>query len=627
MGTGSDAERIPGLAEEANNITVSRTISEEESMNADSRWSELIQGIHSSQINRRSMLRMMGVGGLGLLAACSSKSSSSQSTTAPTTSSSGAATSAATSASGASTATTAAGSPAASAAAATTPTPAGPAPKQGGTLTIGIDQEPPTMDPHASPSAITFYITASTAESLLYLDGDRKIQPALASSYDVSADGKSFTFKLNNDVTFQDDTPFNSAAVKWNFDRIIDPNFKAGGALSSLTGYTGTDIVDDFTAKVNFKDPFAPFLTYAAGGTLAMISPTATPKQGGDVNTVPVMTGPFKISEYVSKDHCTLEKWTGYKRKSPWASEAGPGYLDKIIWKFVPEAGTRTTTVESGETQMIDVVVGQDLSPLEANSDLKIMKKPWTGAPRIWVLNVTLAPTDELEVRQAINYAIDKNAIVNTVYKGLGTVAVAPMTKAMLDDPSLDKYYPFDQAKAKQILDAAGWKGDSGIRQKDGKDLKLVLNAIDYGGGPEQTVILIQGQLREVGIDVQIKAQARPPWYEDNYKGATNGPVLFLRSGDLDGLYALFDSVNIGGNFNWSMLNDPNIDQLLMQGRQESDPVKRKAIYLKIEQTLMDMAVCVPLVDELSVFVMQKKVNGLQFNGYTYPVVAGCYMS
>ena len=597
-------------------------------MSSDSRWSELIQGIHTTHVNRRSMLRLMGVGGLGLLAACSSKSSDNSATTAPTTaattSGGGAATTAPTTGGATPSGT---GSPAATTAAATTPTTAGPAPKQGGTLTIGVDQEPPTMDPHASPSAITFYITASTAESLLYLDGDRKIQPHLAASYEVSTDGKSFTFKLNNDVTFQDDTPFNSAAVKYNFDRIVDPNFKAGGALASLTGYTGTDVVDDTTAKVNFKDPFAPFLTYAAGGTLAMISPTGTPKQGADVNTKPIMTGPYKLTEYVAKDHCTMERWDGYKRKAPWATESGPGYLDKVVWKFVPEAGTRTTTVESGETQMVDVVAGQDLSPMESNKDLKIMKKPWTGAPRIWLLNVTLAPTDEVEVRQAINYAIDKNAIVNTVFKGLGTAAIAPMTAAMLDDPSLRAYYPFDPAKAKQILDSAGWKGDSGIRQKDGKNLHLVLNAIDYGGGPEQTVILIQGQLRDVGIDVEIKAQARPPWYEDNYNGATNGPVLFLRSGDLDGLYALFDSANVGSNFGWTMMKDDTIDGLLEQGRQESDPVKRNAIYLQVEQKLMDMAVCVPLVDELSVFVMRQNVYGLQFNGYTYPVVAGCYMS
>jgi peptide/nickel transport system substrate-binding protein len=593
-------------------------------MSSETRLGNLIGGIRANQINRRSMLRVMGLGGLGLLAACSSKSSTGGVTAVATTDSTTPSGSGATPGSSSGATPTTNGSPVA---ADTTPTPAGPAPKKGGNLVIGIDQEPPTMDPHASPSAITFYITASTAESLLFLDSKRVIQPHLAASYEVSTDAKSFIFKLNPDITFQDDTPFNAAAVKWNFDRIVDPNFKAGSALGSLTGYTGTDVVDDQTAKINFKDPFVPFLTYSAGGTLAMVSPTATPTQGDKVNQTPVTTGPFKITEYVAKDHCTLEIWDGYKRKSPWATEAGPGYLDKMTWKFVPEAGTRTTTVESGETQLIDIVAGQDLTPLAANKDLKLMKQPWTGTPRIWLVNVTLAPTDDVKVRQAINYAIDKDAIVNTVFRGLGTRGNAPMTKVMLDDPSLQAYYPHDAAKAKQLLTEAGWIGDSGIRQKDGKPLKLVMNAIDYGGGPEQTVILIQGQLREVGIDVQIKAQARPPFYEDNYKGATNGPVMFLRSGDLDGLYALFHSSNIGGNFNWSMLNDPDVDKMLIQGREEGDPTKRKQIYLTLEQKLLDLAVCVPLVDELSTFVMRQNVYGLQFNGYTYPIVAGCYMA
>jgi peptide/nickel transport system substrate-binding protein len=102
---------------------------------------------------------------------------------------------------------------------------------------------------------------------------------------------------------------------------------------------------------------------------------------------------------------------------------------------------------------------------------------------------------------------------------------------------------------------------------------------------------------------------------------------MFLRSGDLDGLYALFHSSNIGGNFNWSMLNDPDVDKMLLQGREESDPDKRKDIYLKLEQKLLDEAVSVNLVDELSTFVMRSNVYGLQFNGYTYPVVAGCYMA
>jgi peptide/nickel transport system substrate-binding protein len=313
------------------------------------------------------------------------------------------------------------------------------------------------------------------------------------------------------------------------------------------------------------------------------------------------MSGPYKIQEYVPKDHVTIVRWDGYKR--------------------------RATTVESGETHMVTVVPAQHLPRLESSKNSKVEKRPWVGTPRIWLLNVTRPPTDEPKVRQSINYAIDKDVIVNTLYAGISTKAIAPMAKVMLDDPSLHNYYPYDPTKAMQLLEEAGWiAGSNGIGQRNGQPLRLVLNAIDYGGGPEPLAQLIQGQLRKIGIDVQIKAQARPPWYEDNYHGATNGPIMFLRSGDLDGLYALFHSSNIGGNFNWSLLRDPEVDELLERGRELRDPQQRRALYLELEKKLLDMAVSVPLVDELSVWVMRANVNGLKFNGFTYPVVADVWI-
>jgi peptide/nickel transport system substrate-binding protein len=575
--------------------------------------------ILSTPLHRRALLRIAGgvvlaSGGSALLAACSSEKSDNGGSDSNPTTAPGGGGAAPTTSGGAS------GSPEATSATGET---ASPAPEQGGTITIGVDQEPPTMDPHASPSAITFYITASNGESLLYLDSDRQLQPWLAEKWEISEDAKSFTFDLASGVTFQDDTPFNAAAVKWNFDRIVDPNYKAGSALASLTGYQGTETPDDSTVVVTFSDPFVPFITYSAGSPLSFISPTATPAQGDDVNYKPVSSGPYKITEYTPKQQVVIEKWDGYTRKAPWSDTEGPGYLDKIIWKFIPESGTRSATVQSGETQVATVIPSQDLPRFQSSSDYSVVTTPWTGAPQIWLLTVDHPPTDDLAVRQAINYAVDKDAIVNTIYKGTGNHAYAPMTMVMLDDPALRAYYPFDLDKAKKTLDDAGWTaGSDGTREKDGKKLQIVLNAIDYGGGPAQIVQLIQGQLLEAGIDMQIKAQARPPWYEDNYNGATNGPVMFLRSGDLDGLYALFHSSNIGGNFNWSRLNDPDVDKMLEQGREEADPAKRKALYLDLEKKLLDLAVSVPLIDELSVWVLRSEVSGLIFNGYTYPIVA-----
>ena len=500
------------------------------------------------------------------------------------------------------------------------PTQAAAAAPQGGTVTVGLDQEPPTMDPEASPSAITFYISSSAGETLLYVDENRQLQPWLAQSWDVSPDAKSFTFKLRNDVTFQDGTPFNAQAVKWNLDRVVDPNYKAGSALAQLTGYTGTDVLDDYTARVNFKDPFVPFLIYAGSPYMPMLSPTATQKQGDAVNQTPVMSGPYKIDEWVAKDHITMSRWDGYKRRAPWSDHDGAGYLDKVIWRFIPEPGTRAATVESGETQMATVLTPTDIPRLQSEG-LQIASKPWVGMPFQMFLTTTKPPTDDLKVRQAIEYGIDRDALVSALYQGIGQKAIGPLTAVMLDDPSLRAYYPHDVTKAGQLLDQAGWTpGSDGIRTKDGQRLQFSLNAIDYGGGPDQSNQLIQGQLRQIGMDVSIKAQARPPWYEDNYHCANNGMELFLRSGELDVLDAAFDSANVGGNFNWSCLKDPEIDSMLQQGRQQTDANKRTQLYLQIEQKLMDQAAVVPLVDQLSVFAMRPGVSGLKFTGNTYPL-------
>ena len=483
----------------------------------------------------------------------------------------------------------------------------------GGTLVIALDQEPPTLDPHASPSAVTYQIIASVTENLVYRGLDGKLVPWLAESWTSSRDGRSVTFKLRRDVKFHDGTPFNADAAK----------FKAGGSRSALAGYAGSKVLDEFTVQVSFENPYAPFLAYAAGGTLSLVSPKAVRETGDLVHTRPVGSGPFMIKDYVAKDHTTMVRNPTYTRKAPWSDRAGGALLDSIVWKFVPEAGTRVTTLESGEAQGVYLVPAQSLPRIEKNTAMRVDKIPYPGAPRIWLLNTTKPPLDDVKVRRALNYAVDKDALLATVFKGIALKAFAPLTAAMLDDPTLRQAYPFDAAKAQALLAEAGWQpGPEGIRTKAGARLEIVLNAIEYGGGAEPTAQLIQSSLREVGIDVKIKAQARPPWYEDNYRCATHGPVMFLRATDPDGLYPLFHSSLVGSNFNWSCVKNPKLDQLLEQGRREFDPAKRRAIYLSIEQMALDEALTVPLLDELSVWAFRAAVRGVKYNFATYPVLS-----
>ena len=238
----------------------------------------------------------------------------------------------------------------------------------GGALVIGLDQEPPTLDPHASPSAVTYQIIASVTESLLYKAVDGTLTPWLAESWTTAADGRSVTFKLRRDVKFHDGTPFNADAVKANLDRIVDPKFKPGSSRAQIAGYAGAKVLDEFTVQVTFETPFAPFLTYAAAGTLSFVSPKAFREMGDQVHTRPIGTGAFMIKDYVAKDHTTMVRNPAYTRKAPWSERTGPALLESVVWKFIPEAGTRVTTLESGETQGIFLVPAQALPRLEQNT-------------------------------------------------------------------------------------------------------------------------------------------------------------------------------------------------------------------------------------------------------------------
>jgi peptide/nickel transport system substrate-binding protein len=298
-------------------------------------------------------------------------------------------------------------------------------PTRGGTLVIGLDQEPPTLDAQASPTASTFVVDADVAESLLYEGPNGQIVPWMATAYRVSPDGKTFTFTLRTDATFADGTPVDADAVKWNFDRVVSPSFKAGNALAALSGYSGATAVDAHTLRVTFSSPFAPFLTYLAAGWLGLVSPASTPGGGTAVNRRPVTSGPFEISEYVAGDHVTLERNASYMRRAPWSDHAGPPYLDRIVWKFIPAAGTRVTTVQTGETQMIafQSVPATVLPRIEADKGLRVDETPYPGIPRIWLLNTRLAPTNDVRVRQALEYGVNRAALVDALYKGVGSVA------------------------------------------------------------------------------------------------------------------------------------------------------------------------------------------------------------
>jgi len=507
------------------------------------------------------------------------------------------------------------------------------APLAGGVLTVGLDTDPSTLDPHASAALDTWLMDSlNVTEGLLYQRPNGRFVPWLATDYTVSSDGRTVTFALRKDVVFSDGTPFNAAAVKWNFDRIVDPSFRAGPSIVALTGYAGATVVNDATVQIHFKAPYAPFLAYLADGLLGMLSPESTGARGKDVNRTPVGTGPFAVAEYVLRDHARFVRNAQYNRRGPWGGHQGPPYLDEVVWKIIPEGETRAITVSTGETQMIYLIgyggaTGAMLAQLQKDARLTTDAAPYVGTSYLWLLDVRRFPTDDLQVRRALSYGIDRVGIVKTVYKGLGAPGCGILSHTLLRDPAACAYYPYDPRKAAALLDADGWKvGADGVRYRNGRPLTLVINSLNLGAGDLPDVELVQGELINLGFSVTIKSQTIGPRTADNFQCADNTSTIFSRRNDFDVLFQIFDSANIGSNSNWSCYSNPEVDRLLQAGRIELNPAKRQAIYVQIDHILLDQAVAIPMMDELSVWVRRSTLKGVSYDYSNFPALGDAHI-
>jgi peptide/nickel transport system substrate-binding protein len=442
---------------------------------------------------------------------------------------------------------------------------------------------------------------------------DSQFKPGLAESWEVSEDGLTYTFKLRSGVTFHDGTPYDAEAQKFNFDRTADPATQSGFATSLLGPYAGSEVVDPQTIVVTFSEPFSPFLDSLSQAFLAPQSPTALQEMGADFGTNPVGTGPFRFKEWVAQDHLTLEKNPDYNWASPVFGHQGPAYLDEIIFKFVIEDATRTGTLESGETQLIETVPPIDIQLLE-DAGMQILSGPIPGYPNAAMLNVTAAPTDDIEVRKAIIAATDSAEIVSTIYFDAYPVATAALGAASWAyNPDVAPQTAFDLDAANAGLEAAGWVMNGDYREKDGQ--RLTINFVYAAGWDGQEYAeLWQAQLLRAGIEMQLTMLDAAGKLAAIQGGTANAAVTGWTSSDPIVLEHLFHSKNIADGFAFSGYSDPALDEALDKGRAEVDFEARKAYYQTVQQIIADQALVVPFYDQVAINGIAPSVHDVRLD-------------
>ncbi|HEY6102478.1 MAG TPA: ABC transporter substrate-binding protein [bacterium] len=488
------------------------------------------------------------------------------------------------------------------------------------TLVIAIGADQTGLDPQQVQNNESGFVMSTLFDSLVnYKPGSSEVGPGLAQSWTVSPDGKVFTFKLRQGVKFHDGTPMNARTVAEDLDRAINPSnpcYVINRKVDSYDEFTfgsakdksvaKMEVVDDYTLRFTFPAPNAPFLSSIAMIWQGIVSPAATKQYNCDAGQHPVGTGPFKFVEAVRNDHITVEANPDY-----WG---GKPKVDRIIFKIIPESATRMLALERNEVQILADVPPSDYTRVEGNKDLTLYK-----APGLTILGVAmsndLGPFKDKRVRQAMNYAVDKDAINKGLYAG-ATTSSQGMPPVLWGYNQSVKPYAYDAAKARALLKEAGFA--------NGFSTEMMVYANPRGYNPVGGAKLgeaVQGYLAKVGVTVKITQFEwgayldrfrHQPWQGfaiAGWSGDNGDPDNFL--GDL----FEWDTVNNKARINnTGRHHNPAYDRLLQQARQTTDQAKRASLYVQANQILHDDAPWIFINHTNQVRAARANVKGFQLN-------------
>lgn len=493
---------------------------------------------------------------------------------------------------------------------------------EGGNLTFALATSPDTLDPHRSGLAVAVRAIRTIYDNLVVQLPDGSVKPWLAKEWSVSKDGKSYTFKLREDVKFHDGTPFNAEAVKYNLDRVIDPATKAANSLALIRPYSSSEVIDEYTIKVNLDAPSQAFLGNLSQALLGIVSPTAAKKYGDQLGKNPVGTGPYTFVKWDENADIVVAKNKDYNWGPETVENKGAPHIDTITFKIVPEEATRIGSVQSKQVLAAESVPPQNIAALKSDPNQQLLQANTVGLPYTLFFNLRRAPWDNVKVRQAVQSAVDVESIVKTLYLGNYERAWSALSPGILGyDKALEGSITPDINHANQLLDEQGWvKGADGIRVKDGK--KLSLHYVDGSPNREKRndiAAIIQQQLKPLGVavDVVITKDIASVIYQNwDYDLYGNSQV----NSDPNALYAFYHTSAEGERPTLSGLSDPKIDQLLEQGAVETDSTKRVEIYSQIQKYLMEQAVILPIYVFPYTVAASKNVEGIQFDSLGYPL-------
>ncbi|WP_322075061.1 glutathione ABC transporter substrate-binding protein GsiB [Burkholderia cenocepacia] len=354
------------------------------------------------------------------------------------------------------------------------------------TAVMAVDSTFTTMDPYDANDTVSQAVVKSFYQGLFGFDKDMKLVNVLATGYEASPDAKTYTIKLRPGVKFHDGTDFNAAAVKANFDRVTDPanHLKRYNMFRVIEK---TEVVDPTTVKVTLREPFSAFINTLAHPSAVMISPAALKKWGRDIALHPVGTGPFEFVEWKQTDDLKVKKFAGYWKK-------GYPKIDAIDWKPVVDNNTRAALMKTGEADFAFRIPFEQAADLKGNAKVDVVERP-SIVQRYVSLNMLQKPFDNPKVRQALNYAVNKEALAKVAFSGFATPSTGVVPQGVDYATKLGPW-PYDPAKARALLKEAGYPNG----------FETTLWSAYNNSTSQKAIQFVQQQLAQVGVKVQVQA-------------------------------------------------------------------------------------------------------------------------
>lgn len=462
---------------------------------------------------------------------------------------------------------------------------------QAAEITVAVASGFTTLDPYDASDTLSRTVSSSFYEGLFSLDDQNRPVPALATGYEVSDDGLVYTMKLREGVKFQDGTDFDANAVKINFDRLLDKanNLSRRGFLSMIDK---VEVVDPMTVRFTLQMPFSAFVSRLATGTAVMICPKAIEQYGGDVAFKPCGTGP-----YIMKDYNPSERLYVVKNPNYW--QKGLPKLDGILWKPVVENSTRAAMLRTGEAQFAYTIPAEQVKTLQGVKGIEVLVEP-SIISRYLIINNQKKPFTDPRVRAAINYAINKEALVKVAFAGYAEPMTGVIPKEISGFENLG-VWPYDPKKARELLAEAGFPNGFETELWSGYNNTTAAKVIQF----------IQQQLRQVGIKTNLRTleagqrvamiesvrtveEAQSRLYYIGWSNSTAEPDWCLRP--------IFDSRNAPPVLaNEGYYVNKKVDELFDKALLETDLAKREENYREIQRLIWQDAGFAPLVTEMNI--------------------------